>query len=1058
MSRQFSRTAGALAVLATGLLTMWNAPLSMARQSPDAWSAEHRAVLPSGLSVRFDFDAAPGTGVTAEPGELADRSDAGRPAVRYTDGMRAGDPAQTFGITPDRPQADGSWRTVGTLRLDFSRPVRNPRLHLSGLAALATGDSGTTSTATRLTLTGGSPAAPVLVDRTDWPGWTLDGNALAPASPDGATDGDPGSAAEGSLELAGTVRTAVFRVEQRSVARAGSTTAPPVLHQAYTVTVDEGLGTAPQDYGNASHVVSDLFLGSGAAQGADRFQGSGAAQGSDAAGGARGADRGRAVEAPGSGPLVRLDHGAGRRSPFADPQSMPRPGRAEYQGADPSIAFPAEAAIGRYYRLTVPVAVGDQPATLAGWIDFGHTGRFDPAERVQTEVPPGAATATLEWTVPSGAASGETWARLRIGRDAGQLVSSGGFADSGQVSDQRIALTVGAARPEIAEPVEGAVLADARPRISGGGAVSGATVEVREGDTPLCEAVVRQGGDWSCRPGSALAAGPHALTPVETTSGGVVLRGEPVRVSVKTVPPGTPALTVPAYTNDPGLRLTGTGEAGSTVWVVDQASGDDLCIIGVPADGRWSCLPVENLTEGKHLLSPVAVDVTGNRTPGPAVELVVDTGLPERPVLVSPAPGETVRGSRPKLAGRAGPGSNVLVTVQGGADSEAERRTVLCGATAAFDGSWSCTANRDLADGDQWLLVTATDPAGNVVSAEPVPVRVATAGAVPDPTVPSPVPPGAVPPSSVPQSPAVAQSPAVPGPVPQGPAVPGPVVQSPPAVGSTASAAASGLSSPVAGSPTRPATAQSSPTASTPSTASGPAASPAASHAAPSPAPPSPVAPSSLAEPSKPAEPRPSALRSAVASASRSVAADPIAGPPAGARTMTVDPVTTASAAAGPSAAASGAPKARPIASTLATAQVTSGSVASTRSAPPIPSTTATVTSSPAPATGVGTSPAAVPAGKSPSSPAGSAGPADAAQAAAPAAPAAPAESAESAESVQGAARPLAAPPAEAVRNASGRPGEAGWRGGLAGVLLVLTGLGLITRRVVARRAGASRR
>ncbi|MFF1906726.1 hypothetical protein [Kitasatospora sp. NPDC058218] len=66
--------------------------------------------------------------------------------------------------------------------------------------------------------------------------------------------------------------------------------------------------------------------------------------------------------------------------------------------------------------------------------------------------------------------------------------------------------------------------------------------------------------------------------------------------------------------------------------------------------------------------------------------------------------------------------------------------------------------------------------------------------------------------------------------------------------------------------------------------------------------------------------------------------------------------------------------------------------------------------------------------------------------------------------------RALAAPPAgSSVEPSSG--GEAtqaqpasdhsrseGWRGGLAGLLLLLTGIGLITRRVFARGPGARRR
>ncbi|MBD0691022.1 Ig-like domain-containing protein [Streptomyces sp. CBMA123] len=968
MSRQFPRTAAALAVLTVGALTGWDAPLSVAQQSPDAWSGEHRAVLPSGLSVQLDLTGADGTAVTAGAGRLADRSGGGRSTAVYADGKRPGDAAQTFGITPDQPLTDGSWRTVGTLRLGFSRPVRNPRLHLSGLAAVATGKSGTTGTAARLTLTGGSPAAPTLVGRTDWPGWTVDGDSLAPAGSDGSTDGAAGSAAEGTLELAGTVRTAVFRIEQRSTARAGSTTAPPVLRQAYTVTVDEDLGTAPQAYGNASHVVSDLFLGADAATPPRR-------------------DRSRTGAGTGDEPLVELDHGAVRRgNPFASTAASPpppklQPGRGEYQGADPSIGFPDEAAIGRYYRVTVPVAVGGQPATLAGWIDFDHSGRFEPADRVQTEIPAGADTAILEWTVPPGAAAGETWARLRIGRDTSQLVPSGGFADSGEVSDQRIRLTVGAARPEIAEPVDGTILADARPQIRGEGAVAGAAVEVRDGDATLCKAKVDRGGAWSCRPGGPLAAGPHALTPVETTSGGVVLRGEPAKVAVKTAPPAAPVLTLPAYTNDPGLRLTATGEAGSTVSVTDRSTSSELCSSAVRTDGEWSCLPVENLADGIHQLTPVAVDAAGNRTAGQPVVLVVDTVPPDKPVLTSPAPGEVLRAGRPKLTGRAEPGSNVLVTASPAAGSD--DRTVLCGAAVALDGSWSCTANRDLADGEQWLTVTATDRAGNGTAADPVRVRVRVAAVVP-----------------------------------------GPVASSSPVVSASASASA---------------------TATPGSTVSvGPGVSPSAS--------PRPSAGSSVTA-SVGASPRPSGTAGAATVAPTAAVGSPsptevpaLRPIPPGLLPIVVPPVVppVVGAPAKPSAPVPPVPSApaTPAVPTFAvpTSAVPTSAVSGSSSRPGVPfvpAVSAQPSGSVAPSPGV---PSAVVADASP------------------AVVAEPLSAADQGEPRTGgvAARPLPAPPVEGA--AVGRPRESRWHGLLAGVLLVLAGIGLITRRVFARGSGARRR
>ncbi|MEV0534104.1 Ig-like domain-containing protein [Kitasatospora sp. NPDC050463] len=1025
--------AGASAALAAALLIGWNPPSSVAQQSPDAWSGEQRAVLPSGLTVQLDFSAAPGFDVTAEPGELADRSGGGRAAALYTDGLRPGDPAQTFRLTANRPQTDGSWRTVGMLRLAFSRPVRNPRLHVSGLAAIATGKGGTTSTAARLTLTGGSPGAPALVNRTDWPGWTVDGNSLAPAGTGGGSDAEAGSAAEGSLELAGTFRTAVFRVEQRSTARAGSTTAPAPLTQAYTVTLDEGVGTAPQGYGNASHLLSDLFLGADAAGAARHDRRAGTTGTTPLVPTATPAGSSDAAD----GPLVQLDHGAGRRSVWSSPAPPKlQPGRGEYQGGDPAVGYPAEAAIGRYYRVTVPVAVAGAPAILAGWIDFDRNGRFDPTERVQTEIPATADSATLEWTVPANASSGETWARLRIGRDAAQLVPAGGFADSGQVSDQRIRLTVGAARPEIAVPVDGTVVADARPQVRGEGAVAGATVEVRDGDAVLCKARVEQGGDWSCRPGGPLAAGAHTLTPVETTSGGLVLRGDPVRVTVKTAPPVAPVLTLPEYTNDPGLQLVGTGEPGSTVSVADRVGGGaagELCSTAVRSDGGWSCLPVENLPDGRHQLTPTAVDAAGNRTPGRATALVVDTLPPDRPVLTTPAAGETVGVARPKLGGRAEPGARVIVTARSGSSASAER-IVACGATAAVDGSWTCTANRDLTDGEQWLVVTATDLAGNGTAADAVTVRVTTAAA-PSPATPSapvvPVVPATPSASSATPSgssvpPAPTAVPSVPTPVPSptsastAPSVPTPGVASP----SLPSAAV-----PSSAVPPAPVPAPSAPVT-TPPTGGPTATTPAVPVPTVSPSVPAPPAPS---VPSVPATP---AVGSGPEPALGPVPPGllPIVVPPAAAPVASPTSSATANPSVGPGASGSPSPSPSPSPSVSASASpsaAASAAGATVLSTPTVPPTTGA-------ATATATAGAAQPAGGG--------------------------------QVLAESSRALAAPPAgssvepatgvEAARAqpASDRSRSEAWRGGLAGLLLLLAGIGLITRRVFARGPGARRR
>lgn len=991
------------AITATGLLVGGNltllGPAAEAQQTPESWTAERRAVLPSGLGIQFDFAPLPGIAVRTAPGKLA----TGGPG--YADGLRGGDPATRFELGVERPTADGSWRTLGTLQLSFGRAVRNPRLHLSGLAALATGKGGSTGTASRLTVTGGSPSAPSLVARTDWAGWTVGDNALTPTG-EGATDGTtPGS---GTLELSGTVSTVTFRVEQRSTPRDGSSTAPEPLAQAYTVTLDEGVGTAPQGYGNVSHLVSDVFLGRTAT-------GTAGVRPTVA-----GASAHRLVPAGGSAPqepaelrerdqpMVELDGGASRRSPWANPAPPElQPGRGEYQGADPTVQFPAEAAIGRYYGLTVPVSPGPGPATLAGWIDFDHNGRFDATERVQSEVVVGAKSARLEWTVPGNAAVGETWARLRIARNSAQLVTPGGFADSGEVTDQQIKLTVGAARPEITGPVSGAVVADPRPEIRGEAGVQGATVAIMAGDSTLCRAAVGKDGRWSCRPDTPLPAGSHALTPVETTKGGVVLRGEEIRITVKTEPPAAPVLTLPEYTNDPGLLLTGTGDPGSTVSVVDAANAPgagriagELCSTAVAADHSWSCLPVENLADGKHQLTAAATDGAGNRTAGQPVPLTVDTVAPPRPILGSPTAGTELTSARPRLTGRAEPGSTVTVTTRGGTAGE---RVVLCTAVTGVDGAWSCTPARDLTAGEQTLVVTATDRAGNATSADAVtvtarPVAVPSASASP----------------SVPGSPS-----------------PSPSSSSSSSASASASAAASASASAV------------------------PSAVPSPSPVLPSPAV-TPVPVPSVPSPSESVVGVEPPFGEPVLTPDQAATILPIVVPPVLAQLPVVLPSPAPSVAPVPSPSSSVPPPPSPSPSVAAVAPSASAAAPVDGSASPAVGVVAA-------ASGVAT-PSATSSPAASTSPTVSASPTPAAtKAAAPAAPAAPGESeasdsgspsaSASADPTGPEARNLAAPPAGAER-----PSSETWRTAACGVLLMLAAFGLLTRRVFGRGPGGRRR
>ncbi|MFF4342744.1 Ig-like domain-containing protein [Kitasatospora sp. NPDC001540] len=1058
----------AAALIATGLLTGALTPPSAAQQTPDAWSAERRAVLPSGLAVQFDFAAVPGVSVDAAPGRLADRP--GGSGSPYTDGIHPGDPAETFLAAERRPRADGSWRTLGTLQLSFSRPVRNPRLHVSGLAGTATSKDGSTTTDTRLTVTGGSPAAPALVGRTGWRGWTVGSGELAPdPGADAAPDGS------GTLELAGTVSTVSLRVEQRSTAENGSTTPPAPLRQAYTVTLDEALGSAPQAYGNVSHLVSDLFLGQDATTSATRARPGLAQSVEDPL--QPGPPAAPPPPAPDAGPVapgVELDGGEGRRSPWASPPPpMLQPGRAEYQGADPTLHFPAETAVGRYYDLDVPVNPGGGPAVLAGWIDFDHNGRFDPLERVQADVPAGADHAALEWQVPAGAVSGDTWVRLRLARNGSQLVAPGGFADSGQVVDQKAGISIGAAKPQVGLPVPGTTTRETRPEFRGDGALAGAGVAVQENGATLCTARAANDGSWSCRPDRPLDEGTHTLVPVETTRSGMVLRGDEFRLTVRTTPPTAPVLTLPAYTNDPGLLLTGLGEPGSTVTVTADGRGRDggeLCSTAVAADGTWSCLPVENLDDGRYQLTPHAVDGAGNRSDGKAVALTVDTTTPDRPRLTSPGSGELLHTARPRLTGRAEPGTTVTVTA---ATGHGDERTTACSAVTAPDGTWSCTPTHDLAPGDLTLLPTATDPAGNGTPGDPVQVRVAaTASPSPSPS------PSAE--ASASSSPSVS-------------AVPSAEVSLSPSASASVSVSASASASPTGGTPSVSAVPSGSasaepdvtvpvlpivvpplgdPTAASPSPSlSVSASAPASAVGVPSaPVPPDvmvPVPPEVLPivvpAPGDPVgattgpAPEPSASVSASASpspgpsVSASASSVPSEGSAGPALTLPMPVLPSASAAPGRATPPAGTPS--PVVPTSARR---ASAAATVLSASPSPSQSSP-SSSPSPSLSSVPSPTASPSASAPVLPSASVGAPD------PAAEtddesAAEAADAADAPAVAGASpRKAAGPPPDAVA-AAHRAAATGWRGLACGALLIAAAVGLLVRRVFGRGSGTRRR
>ncbi|MCL2317418.1 MAG: GEVED domain-containing protein, partial [Actinomycetia bacterium] len=114
--------------------------------------------------------------------------------------------------------------------------------------------------------------------------------------------------------------------------------------------------------------------------------------------------------------------------------------------------------IGKQIHLTVPLSNVNAPATLTGYLDFQHAGRFTGTnDEASVQVPAGATSATLTWTVPADVASTQTpvtsWLRLRLqygatGGTTPVTLSPTGWQDSGETEDYPLLLS--APIPDIA--------------------------------------------------------------------------------------------------------------------------------------------------------------------------------------------------------------------------------------------------------------------------------------------------------------------------------------------------------------------------------------------------------------------------------------------------------------------------------------------------------------------------------------------------------------------------------------------------------------------------------
>ncbi|KDF72519.1 hypothetical protein P832_02694 [Enterobacter kobei] len=272
----------------------------------------------------------------------------------------------------------------------------------------------------------------------------------------------------------------------------------------------------------------------------------------------------------------------------------------------------------------------------------------------------------------------------------------------------------------------------ATPTLSGT-AEANSVVTIFDGGTQIGVVTADGTGAWTFTPETALAEGSHSFTAQATDPQGNVSAvsgawSVVVDLTAPTVPtldtvndnvPGgiTGNLTSGQVTNDSTPTIGGTGQAGSTIHIMNNGTQIGTAI--VDGSGNWSFTPTTPLVDGSYALRVYATDVAGNASANSSVfTFTVDTAGPVVPVVTSViddiAPvtgtltsGNTTNDARPTFNGTGDVGSTVHVIVDGN-----EIGTAVVNA----QGNWTFTPGSDLSDGPHAITFNATDAAGNTGS------------------------------------------------------------------------------------------------------------------------------------------------------------------------------------------------------------------------------------------------------------------------------------------------------------------------------------------------------
>ena len=197
-----------------------------------------------------------------------------------------------------------------------------------------------------------------------------------------------------------------------------------------------------------------------------------------------------------------------------------------------------------------------------------------------------------------------------------------------------------------------------------------------------------------------------------TTRDEVGLQGlATLEIVIDKVAPDPPLIERPAETErvgdlQPFFAGLAEGEPGGSVFVT-LADGTPLCSAAVRLDEEWSCRSDKLLEVGSHEVVAQTVDVALNPSLWSAQRsFVIDTSIPQTPVILSPHANEVRAQGAVPVAGSAGPNVHVEVSVESAGFVSAG-----CVTESANSGDFVCSLAA-LSDGIYTLSATATNEIG----------------------------------------------------------------------------------------------------------------------------------------------------------------------------------------------------------------------------------------------------------------------------------------------------------------------------------------------------------